>query len=159
MGAQKAATVQAGDTVTFSLLKRARRSIIPCEVGARSSDDMQRASMGDEVGLHLFGNRCACNHPCAPQCASRALKHSQMGTSPAACCRQARRYPQHHRQCGQVSRLRRMRMGGQPREPRVPLTTAQMLAVLIALPNLEPPAMPQPCGRLQQSSCQSMQLR
>ena len=54
--------VQAGDTVTFSLLKRARRSIIPCEVGARSSDDMQRALAGDQVGLRPSGSK-TCTQP------------------------------------------------------------------------------------------------
>ncbi|CAK0785380.1 hypothetical protein CVIRNUC_008588 [Coccomyxa viridis] len=49
---------KAGDTVTFSLLKRARRSIIPCEVGARSSDDMQRAPAGDQASTEV---------PSAPQ--------------------------------------------------------------------------------------------
>ena len=67
MGAQRAVIVQAGDVVTFSLLKRARRSIIPCEVGVRSSDDMQPAPAGDQVGLLPFGsNTCTQPLPCSP---------------------------------------------------------------------------------------------
>ena len=53
--------------VTFSLLKRARRSIIPCEVGGRSSDDMQRAPVANQVGLLPFGsNMCTQPLPCSP---------------------------------------------------------------------------------------------
>lgn len=45
--------VQAGDTVTFSLLKRPRRGIIPCEVAGTSSEEKQVADADGKVRRFL----------------------------------------------------------------------------------------------------------